>query len=301
MNTNATSHTLRGVVCTALGGVCWGFSGTCGQYLFSRWPGVSTMWLTCVRLLAGGVILMVIAAIHCPDQLRQIWRDRRDAAEVVLFGLLGLVPCQYAYMAAISYTNAATTTVLQNVSLVIIMLLSCCAARRLPRPIELLSLILAGFGVWIIATGGDPRHMVLSPQGLFWGMVTAGGITVYTMLPKRLLSRWSREAVNGWAMLIGGVALNLGVRSWNFTVDLPLRGWLAVTAIVVLGTVVSTTLFSQGIHDIGPVRTSMLATTEPMSAAVFSAVWLGTRFSAADLVGFACIIATILLLARSDE
>lgn len=301
MNTNATSHTLRGVVCTALGGICWGFSGTCGQYLFSQWPGLSSLWLTCLRLLSAGVILIAVAAIRQPDHLRAIWRDRRDAVEVVLFGLLGLLPCQYAYMTAISYSNAATTTVLQNVSLVIVMLIACCTARRLPTRIELLSLVLAGFGVWIIATGGDPRHMVLSPQGLFWGMVTAAGITVYTVLPRRLLSRWSREAVNGWAMFIGGAALNLMCRSWTFTVDLPLKGWLAVAAIVVLGTVMSLTLFSQGISDIGPVKTAMLATTEPMSAAVFSAVWLGTRFSAADLIGFACIITTIFLLSKSEE
>ena len=46
-------HTLRGVLCTTLGGVCWGFSGTCGQYLFSHYH-ISSLWLTCLRLLVGG-------------------------------------------------------------------------------------------------------------------------------------------------------------------------------------------------------------------------------------------------------
>ena len=54
-------HALRGVVCAALGGVCWGFSGTCGQYLFSRFE-VSSLWLTCVRLLAGGILLLLTIA-----------------------------------------------------------------------------------------------------------------------------------------------------------------------------------------------------------------------------------------------
>lgn len=282
-----------------LGGVCWGFSGTCGQYLFSRFD-VSTLWLTCLRLLAGGVIMLALAAVRHRRELRNIWRCPGDAAMLVAYGLFGLMMCQYAYMTSISYSNAGTTTVLQTLSLVIIMLLTCLRLRRRPNRVETIALLLALFGTFLLATGGDPAHMVLSPQGLFWGLATAVAATVYTLLPRRLLSRWNREVVNGWAMLIGGVVLNLGARSWTFQVDLPLRGWLAVCAIVVFGTVLSFTLFMQGIRDVGPVKSSMLASTEPVSATVFSAVWLGTAFSAVDLMGFAAIIATIFLLAKSE-
>ena len=282
-----------------LGGVCWGFSGTCGQYLFSRF-GVSTLWLTCLRLLAGGIIMLVLAAVRHRRELREIWRCPGDAAMLVAYGLFGLMMCQYAYMTSISYSNAGTTTVLQTLSLVIIMLLTCLRLRRRPNRVETIALLLALFGTFLLATGGDPAHMVLSPQGLFWGLATAVAATVYTLLPRRLLSRWNREVVNGWAMLIGGVVLNLGARSWTFQVDLPLRGWLAVCAIVVFGTVLSFTLFMQGIRDVGPVKSSMLASTEPVSATVFSAVWLGTAFSTVDLLGFAAIIATIFLLAQPE-
>ena len=282
-----------------LGGVCWGFSGTCGQYLFSRFD-VSTLWLTCLRLLAGGVIMLVLAAVRHRRELREIWRCPGDAAMLVAYGLFGLMMCQYAYMTSISYSNAGTTTVLQTLSLVIIMLLTCLRLRRRPNRVETIALLLALFGTFLLATGGDPAHMVLSPQGLFWGLATAVAATVYTLLPRRLLSRWNREVVNGWAMLIGGAVVNLGARSWTFQVDLPFRGWLAVCAIVVFGTVLSFTLFMQGIRDVGPVKSSMLASTEPVSATIFSAVWLGTAFSAADLLGFAAIIATIFLLARPE-
>lgn len=282
-----------------LGGVCWGFSGTCGQYLFSRF-GVSTLWLTCLRLLAGGIIMLVLAAVRHRRELRNIWRCPGDAAMLVAYGLFGLMMCQYAYMTSISYSNAGTTTVLQTLSLVIIMLLTCLRLRRRPNRVETIALLLALFGTFLLATGGDPAHMVLSPQGLFWGLATAVAATVYTLLPRRLLSRWNREVVNGWAMLIGGAVVNLGARSWTFHVDLPFRGWLAVVSIVVFGTVLSFTLFMQGIRDVGPVKSSMLASTEPVSATVFSAVWLGTAFSTVDLLGFAAIIATIFLLAQPE-
>ena len=283
-----------------LGGVCWGFSGTCGQYLFSRY-GVSTLWLTCLRLLSGGVIMLALAAFRHRRELRDIWRSPGDAAMLVCYGVFGLLMCQYAYMTSISYSNAGTTTVLQTLSLVIIMLLTCLRLRRRPNRLETAALVLALLGTFLLATGGDPAHMVLSPQGLFWGLATAVAVTVYTLLPRRLLSRWNREAVNGWGMLIGGVIINLAARSWTFRVDLPLRGWLAVGAIVLFGTLLSFTLFMQGIRDVGPVKSSMLAATEPVSATIFSAVWLGTAFSAVDLMGFAAIIATIFLLSAPQK
>lgn len=282
-----------------LGGVCWGFSGTCGQYLFTRY-GVSSLWLTGLRLLSGGVIMLALAAVRHRRELLRIWRSPADAAMLAGYGVFGLMMCQYAYMTSISYSNAGTTTVLQTLSLVIIMLLTCLRLRRRPNRVETVALVLALLGTFLLATGGDPAHMVLSPQGLFWGLATAVAVTVYTLLPRRLLARWNREAINGWGMLIGGAILNLGARSWTLHTDLPLQGWLAVAAIVLFGTVLSFTLFMQGIQDVGPVKSSMLAATEPVSATVFSAVWLGTAFSAVDLMGFAAIIATIFLLARSE-
>lgn len=299
MSEQTRTHQLRGALCTMLGGVCWGFSGTCGQYLFSRY-GVSTLWLTCLRLLSGGVIMSLLALVHHRRELRDIWRSPADAGMLVCYGIFGLLMCQYAYMTSISYSNAGTTTVLQTLSLVIIMLLTCLRLRRRPNRVETVALLLAVLGTFLLATGGDPAHMVLSPQGLFWGLATAVAVTVYTLLPRRLLGRWGREVVNGLGMLIGGVIINLAARSWTFQVDLPVRGWLAVIAIVLFGTVLSFTLFMQGIQDVGPVKSSMLAATEPVSATIFSAVWLGTAFSAVDLAGFAAIIATIFLLAKAE-
>ena len=292
-------HALRGVACAALGGVCWGFSGTCGQYLFSRFE-VSSLWLTCVRLLAGGILLTVPAVLRHRDSVLGILRNPKDLLRLICYGIFGLLLCQYAYMTAISWSNAATTTVLQNLGLLIVMGYTCLRVRRLPSRREGAALVLALAGVYLLATGGDPGHMALSPRGLFWGLAAAVAVALYTLLPQSLLSRWDRDAVIGLGMLIGGVFLNLTARSWTFSVSLPLQGWLAVGAVVLLGTAAAFSLIMQGILDIGPARASMLASTEPVSATVFSALWLGTTFSVTDLIGFAAITATVFLLAKSE-
>ena len=142
--------------------------------------------------------------------------------------------------------------------------------------------------------------MVLSPKGLFWGLATAAAVTIYTLLPRQLLEKWGREIITGWGMLIGGIVLNVGARSWNFDVQLPWQGWLAFAGIIIFGTVLSFSLFMQGVQDIGPAKSAMLASTEPVSATVFSALWLGTTFTVADFVGFASILATIFLVFKTE-
>lgn len=274
-------HALRGVACSALGGVCWGFSGTC------------------VRLLAGGILLTVPAVLRRRESVKGIFRGPKDLLRLICYGICGLLLCQYAYMTAISYSNAATITVLQNLGLLIVMGYTCLRGRRLPSRREGAALVLALAGVYLLATGGDPGHMALSTKGLFWGLA-AVAVALYTLLPQSLLSRWDRDAVIGPGILIGGIFLNLTARSWTFSFSLPFQGWLAVGAVVLLGTAVAFSIIMRGIVDVGPAKASMLASTEPVSATVFSALWLGTSFSATDLIGFAAITATVFLLAKSE-
>ncbi|MBQ4582702.1 MAG: EamA family transporter [Oscillospiraceae bacterium] len=290
---------LRGCFYAGLGGVIWGFSGTSGQYLFSHWP-ISSLWLTCMRMMGAGLIFLVLALIKNRREVVELLRSPRDLALTALYGIGGLLLCQYSYMTGISHSNAATTTVLQTLTIVMVMVIACCHERKLPRWHEVLSVALALLGVFLLATGGKPGQMVLSPKGLFWGLMTAAAMTLYTLLGRPLAKRWSRDTVMAVAMTMGGIVINLGARSWQFDVSLPARGWLLVAFIVVFGTVVTFALFLQGIRDAGPVRASILSVTEPVSAAILAFFWLGTQFTAADLLGFAAILATVFLLAKNE-
>ena len=126
-------RTLRGFLCAALGGVCWGASGTVGQYLITC-QGVDSGWLTVVRMFLAGVVLLGGALVRHRPQLRAIWSDRRDALRLVLFSVGGLMTCQYTYLAAIRYSNSATATVLQYMGQALILLWVCLRGRPRPAP-----------------------------------------------------------------------------------------------------------------------------------------------------------------------
>ncbi|EET61863.1 putative membrane protein [Marvinbryantia formatexigens DSM 14469] len=284
------------------GAVLWGFSGACGQYLFTNYQ-VDSSWLTAVRMLTAGILLTLFIFVKQKKCAVGIWRNKRDAMQVVVFAVCGLLFCQYAYLTAISYSNAGTATVLQYLGPVLIMILVCLRGRRLPTGREATAVVLAVLGTFLLATHGNLSTMVLTEKGLLWGLIAAVSLACYTLLPARIIPKWGSMVVTGYGMLIGGVVLACGIRIWQIPVHLDIRGWLAVGGVAIAGTLVAYTLYLQGVGDIGPVKASMLASIEPVSATLLAVFWLGSSFGAFDLAGFVCIMTTVFLLTcrRSGE
>ncbi len=291
---------LRGALCALSTGICWGFSGTVGQYLFTE-KGVDRGWLTIVRLFGAGVVLLVYAALRCRGELFTVWKDKRDALRLVAFSVLGLMSCQYTYLAAISYSNAGTATALQYLGQAIIMAVVCIRARRLPTLREGAALLLAMSGVFLLATHGRLDTLVLSPDALLWGLLAALALTLYTLLPGDLLKRYSAPVCTGFGMFIGGAALFLITKGWTLTQPLDLVVVLGAAEIAVVGTALAFTLYLRAIADIGSVNASLLICTEVLFAVLCTAVWLKTHFAAEDVVGIALIVVMAILLALPER
>ncbi|WP_283171658.1 DMT family transporter [Curtanaerobium respiraculi] len=79
-------------------------------------------------------------------------------------------------------------------------------------------------------------------------------------------------------------------------------GWLAlIGGVAMLGTVVSFFCYYQGVKDIGPSCTSMLASVGGASSTGFAALWLGTPLTIMDFAGLAFIVSTVFLLSGDTE
>lgn len=291
------STTLRGILCTLAGGVCWGFSGACGQFLFQEYQ-IDAFWLTATRMLISGILLLGYLLAAQPAKLKTIWQDKQDVHQLLFFAIIGLLACQFTYLKAIEHTNAGTATVLQYLGPLLIMIYACVKGSRLPSQRETIAIIFALAGTFLLATHGNLQTLVISPQGLFWGIGAAIGLFFYTLIPTRIIGKFGSWVVTGYGMLIGGSCLALAMRIWQIPVHLDMAGILALAGIILIGTLVAYTLYMQGVQDIGAVKASMLASVEPVSATLFSALWLGTSFVFMDFIGFLLIMSTVFLLAK---
>ena len=293
------TKTVRGIIYALLAGTCWGFSGTVGQYLFTE-KGVDPGWLTTVRLLVSGLILLIWAAVRKREQMKTIWMSKETAGRLLFFAVFGLMSVQYSYMASISCSNAGTATAIQYLGEALILLVTCVSMRRLPKITESFGLILALAGVFLLATHGNTNSMVLSGKGLFWGLISAVALMLYTLLPAKLIAEYGSQVVTGYGMTVGGVVLAILMRPWHRTLEADWLVFLGMAVIILVGTVLAFTVFLQSTVDIGGVKAGLLASTETIAAPFFAALWLHTKFETADFVGFVCMLVMVVLLALPD-
>lgn len=287
----------RGFFCTLIGGIGWGFSGACGQYLF-LYQEVDPMWLTVVRMLSAGLILSILFVLPHARAMRPMLRPGTQWLWLVIYALGGLMISQFGYLSAVKYTNSGTATMLVYLNPVFILLCVCVLAKRFPLKKELVAIVFALMGTFFMATHGNLSHLVISSQGPFWGIASAVGIAVYTILPAQCLSRYPTQALMAIGMFVGGFIMAFAVDFVHIPYRLDYHGYLAMALIILLGTVAAFLLYMQGVADLGSVKASMIACVEPISAAVFSLLWFDAHFVLMDYLGFACILATIFVLGR---
>lgn len=290
-------HSQRAGVLMVMGsGLLFGFGGACSQYLFER-QGVDYHWLVPIRLLSAGVILLLCGSPRARGSLLAPLRHWRSAVQLVAYGVLGVMLMQYGYLATISYSNVGTATVLQNTAPAMLVVAVCLLERKLPRRRELLSIALALAGVWLLATHGRSGQLILSRQALAIGLLSALAVVLNNLLAKQLMEHYPVTVLAGWGMLIGGLVMTLLFRPHTYTVAYSWPVLLATAGLIVPGTVLSFLFYMLGLRMVGPTRASLLVMTEPISAALLAAVWFGATFSGADLLGFGCILAVMVLLA----
>lgn len=289
-----TKDSVRGAALTIIGGTLWGFSGTCGQFLMQT-KGLTSNWLVPIRLLTAGLLLLLICYLKEGKKIFNIWK--KDALGILIFGSVGMSMCQYTYFTAIGASNAGTATVLQYIGPVLILIYISLRNMQLPRWNELVAIGLAVLGTFLLATHGDLRSMALSEQALFWGLLSAVALAVYTVQPGKMLKEYGSAVVTAWGMLIGGILLCTIFRPWSIAVTVDTTVLMGMAVVVIVGTVIAFACYMEGIRLVGPKKGSLYASVEPVSATVFSVLWMHVSFGMMDFLGFLCIISTIYLLA----
>ena len=294
------TNNIRGYMLAILGGVSWGISGVCSQYLFMKYE-VSADWLTAVRMLLSGIFLLMLALQKEHMRVFKIWKEQKDVIWLIAFGLAGLLLCQYTFLAAIKYSNSATATVLQSLNVVLMAIVMAVWNKKRMSRIQIAAIILAVSGTYLIATKGNPVSMDISAKGLIFGILAAIGVVIYTLLSRPIIASWGNLTITGWGMLIGGSVLFVLTRAWIFPTNLDLPAWIIIAVIVIIGTAVGFSVFLESVKYIGPVKSTLLGCLEPASATILSALVLGTRFTVVELIGFVLVVGTVFLSVSTKE
>lgn len=294
--TNMKKETIIGTFLTIAGGILWGISGVCGQFLFQN-KDVTASWLVPLRLVTAGFLLLCYYVIRDKGKTFDIWKTKRNRIDIIIYGLAGMMLCQYSYFQTIEWSNAGTATVIQYLGPALIVVWVCLQTKRLPEKKEVLGVILAVTGIFLIATHGNPTTLALSQRALIMGLISAVSVVIYTVKPARMQAEFDTPLVLAWGMLIGGTALTIAFRPWNNKVIFDGETFTALAFIILFGTMAGFSMYMTGVKMIGSVKASLYSCVEPVASMVLTAVWMKVSFTTPDLIGTAFVIATIIILA----
>ena len=293
---NTKKGTIIGTFLTIAGGILWGISGVCGQFLFQS-KDVTASWLVPLRLVTAGFLLLCYYLIRDKGKAFDIWKTKRNRIDIIIYGLAGMMLCQYSYFQTIEWSNAGTATVIQYLGPALIVVWVCLQTKRLPEKKEVLGVILAVTGIFLIATHGNPTTLALSQKALIMGLISAVSVVIYTVKPARMQAEFDTPLILAWGMLIGGIALTIAFRPWNNKVIFDGETFTALTFIILFGTMAGFSMYMTGVKMIGSVKASLYSCVEPVASMVLTAVWMKVSFTTPDLIGTAFVIATIIILA----
>ncbi|MBN2910930.1 EamA family transporter [Polycladomyces sp. WAk] len=294
-------HRLKGFAMVLAGATCWGLSGTAAQWLFQH-QGFQPGWLVSLRLSLSGILLLFYFAFVQKQTVWQIWKQKSDRRQLLIFSILGMAGVQYTYFEAIQAGNAATATLLQYLGPIFVTIYVALRNRQLPGRKDIVAVVLALMGTGLLVTNGRLDRLTISLSAVFWGLGSAVTAAFYTLYPARLLSRWSSGVIVGWAMLIGGVGMNIIHPLWRTSGQVWTgSAWLLVGFVVIFGTLLAFYWYLDSLRYLTPTETSLLACAEPLAAAIVTVVWLHVPMGAWQTVGGICIVATVVALSKENK
>lgn len=292
----------RGILLTLIGGICWGFSGACGQYLFQH-KAFTPMWLASFRLPIAGILMLIYYLVkeQSLKKLFSIWKEPKMYMLLIAFAIFGMAANQSFYYLTINSSNAGTATVLEYLSPLILIVYIACSKKQLPSMPKIVALTLALGGIFVLVTHGDIKTVAISRETMIYGLLAAITYALISVLPEKLMDRYGTIYVVGWGMFIGGLS------SWIIQVPWRDCGIIDKTSIILLmvavfiGSMLAYLWYMQGVHLIGAQLANLLACIEPISATIFAVIWLRSSMSIYDYFGFALIISAIIIASAEDK
>ncbi len=159
--------TRKGMLNVLIAAILWGSSGVCAQYIMEH-SQMGSPFLTMIRLLSGGFILLTFSFLH-GDGIFRVLKNRKDAISLLIFSLVGAMTVQLTFLMAIEKSNAATATVLQFLSPTIIVAWFAIVRKARPGRFVFAAIATSLIGTFLLVTHGDPTSLSISGAALFWG------------------------------------------------------------------------------------------------------------------------------------
>lgn len=273
-----------GYLYVAAAAVLWGMLGPATRFAFAEGVGATEVAFWRAALGAGlfGVHALAVGRVRIA---------RRDLPSVAAFGVFGVAGLLACFSWAVDAGGAALAAILLYTAPVWVALLSWTflGERITGRKAAALAVASAGVAGIALSGGGAVR---MSSAALGWGLASGLAYALYYLFGKRYFALYPTATLFLWALPVGALAM-LPLVEWSPKTPAA-WGWLAFVAVV--PTYLAYVCYSAGLRRVEATRASVVATIEPVVAAVGAYLLWGERLAPAAYLFAGVVLAGVLLM-----
>jgi drug/metabolite transporter (DMT)-like permease len=264
--------------------------GVIAKGLFNR--GYDPAMLAEFRMFIAFVVFLIVVAVMRRDALRI---RRSDLPLFAVFGIVAVAGVTAVYYQAIKLIPIGVVLVIEYTAPILLLGWARVRGRIVGGRLWIAS-ALAIVGCFFVAGFYDAGLRELNGLGIALAALAAVIFALYFVLAERISRTYSTPTLLVWGFgfaSLGWTAVHpLWLLPWTTT---PLEIWAQIAAVVVIATLVPFVLELLALSLIPAARVGLVATSEPVVAAVAAWLALGERLEPPQIAGGIVVMAAIVL------
>lgn len=264
---------------------CWGLIGIFSSLAFSQ--GIGPMEVAFWRAILTWLLFGTQAILKKETRM-----DKKDFPLFFIFGILGISLFYISYQFAVKTAGAAFASVLLYTAPAWVVACSYFIYKEKLTLIKSMAVVLVILGVFLISkTGGNTQDS--APIGwiaILSGLTAGFSYSLYYTIGKYFSARYSSANIFLWVLPIGALGILPFV---TFSHKSPVA-WAAIVSMALFSTFLANYCYYQGLKYLEAGRASIVATCEPVVAAVTAYFFLGEYFTFMGYIGAGLILLAVI-------
>ena len=276
--------------------------------IVSKWvmeAGLSPWRLTEAR--TAGSLLALLLYLALKGRLRLLKPAKKEYGLLALFGIIGIAAVQSLYFFSILRLHVSIALIIEFTAPIWIVLY-----LRFVKKVKItnsmwLGLVAAFLG--LILVGQVWKGLTLNGLGVISSFLDALSLAAYFVLGRALGKIRSTDTVLVWGFGITSLLFAVIQPWWSFPFHIfkmeinlnghfsghHLPGWLLITFVILIGTVLPYLLVLAGVNALSPQVASIIGMLEPVLAGIFGWILLKEKFSTVQLIGAVVVLVGIFI------
>ena len=269
----------------------WGIIGVWNRNLMAA--GLSPIGIVVVRNFGGMLLLLAVFAVKD----RGVFRVRREHLKYFFgTGIISVVLFTSCYFSCQKICSLAVASILLYTAPSFVVILSAMLWKEPVTKKKLLALALTLVGCACVC-GVFDGGLTVTFTGILLGLGAGFFYALYSVFGRYALAHYSSMTVTVWTFIFAGPASLVMLRPAEMrAVFTAPSAWLLAAGLVVFSTVAPYILYTRGLARVEYGKASIMASLEPVVAALAGVLIFGEPMGLLTLLGILCVLAGVYIL-----